>query len=304
METLKKIDVHVHTMRYPEISLPRENGDNYATPEQLIAMYDAWGIERGVLLPEITNECCLTASTSEEVCMISREHPDRFFWFCNFSPRMGGNSAQYNFGYCLEHYKKLGAKGVGEVCCNMPFDDPMSENLLSACAAYDMPIIIHIADRLGDTYGIYDDLGLPRIERMLKKYPKLRIIGHSQCFWTEISADNTEATRSQYPTGKVKEGRLHTLLRTYPNLFCDISAGSGGNAILRDEEHGLRFLEEFRDRILYGTDICSPKNFFPVGGWLDRKHAEGCISDETYYKVCRGNAIRELKLPIRDDVTF
>ena len=296
--TLKKIDIHVHTMMYPEISFPRGDGSNYATPEELMTMYDAWGIERGCLLPEITNECCLTASTSEEVCMISRKYPDRFYWFCNLTPLMGGNSAHYDFGPILEHYKKLGAKGVGEVCYNLPFDCPMSDNLLRCCAEHDMPIIIHIGATLGNTYGVYDDFGLPRIENMLKKYPQLRVIGHSQCFWAELSGDITEDKRNLYPAGPVSEGRIHALLRAYPNLYCDLSAGSGCNAMLRDEDHAFRFLEEFKDRVMFGTDICSPKNYFPLSKWLDEKHADGCIPDDVYYQVCRGNAIRELKLPL------
>ena len=295
-QNLRKIDIHVHTIRYPEISIPRPDGSNMASVEQLTAMYDAWGIERGVILPGIANEGCLTPTTNEEACMISREHPERFFWCCDLTPRMGSNGPETDFLRIVNHYKALGAKGVGELCYNVPFDDPVSEKLLCACAEADLPVILHIADRIGGTYGVYDELHLPRIEKMLKKHPKLRIIGHSQCFWAEISGDVTEETRGLYPEGKVTEGTLHRLLRAYPNLYCDLSAGSGSNAFLRDEEHGLRFIEEFADRLMYGTDICSPKNTFRIGGWLDERHASGDISDENYYKICRGNAIRELKL--------
>ncbi|MCQ2432923.1 MAG: amidohydrolase [Clostridia bacterium] len=294
---VKKIDVHVHTLRYPEISLPRSDGDNFASPEQLISMYDAWGIECGIIQPAVANECCYTVLTNEEACIISRERPDRFYFSCDLSPRMGENGPATNFDAILDHYKKLGAKGVGELCYNMPFDDPDSERMLCACGNADMPVIIHIAHRIGSCYGVYDELGLPRIERMLKKYPKLKVVGHSQCFWSEIDGNVTEETRMQYPKTKItKEGRLHYLLRTYPNLFCDMSAGSGGNAFMRDEDHAERFIEEFQDRLMFGTDICSPRNFFPLSGWLDKMHADGRISDTAYYKVCRGNAIREFKL--------
>lgn len=295
MQNVKKIDVHVHTMYFPDVSLPRPDGSNYATPAQLIAMYDAWGIEKGVLLPEITNECAYTQSTSEEVCMISRAHPDRFLWFCNLSPRMGNNDAHTDFGFYLDHYKRLGAKGVGEVCANLPFDDPAYDNMLAACAEADMPVTIHISPTIGGNYGVYDDEGLPRLERMLKKHPRLRVFGHSQCFWEEISARAPGQPRGAYPTGRVIPGRLEELMRECPNLFCDLSAGSGGNALMRDEDYAFRFIEAFGDRLLYGTDICAPTNYFPLGKWLDEKHAAGCISDKNYYAICRGNAIRELK---------
>ena len=102
-------------------------------------------------------------------------------------------------------------------------------------------------------YGIIDELGLPRLEKMLKKHPKLKIFGHSQCFWSEIG-ENSEELRNTYPEGKVKNGRLPELLRKYENLYCDLSAGSGANALMRDREHAARFIEEFSDRLLYGCD--------------------------------------------------
>ena len=52
----------------------------------------------------------------------------------------------------------------------------------------------------------------------------------------------------------VREGRITELLRKYPNLYCDISAGSGLKALSRDPEHAAGFLTEFQDRILYARD--------------------------------------------------
>ena len=66
---------------------------------------------------------------------------------------------------------------------------------------------------------------------MLAKYPNLTVIGHSQPFWSEISADVTEKNRNSYPKGKVIPGRTVELFRKYPNLYGDLSpsAGSGFN---------------------------------------------------------------------------
>jgi predicted TIM-barrel fold metal-dependent hydrolase len=44
------------------------------------------------------------------------------------------------------------------------------------------------------------------------------------------------------------------MLDTYPNLYCDISAGSGCNALSRDLEFTKKFLVNYQDRILYGRD--------------------------------------------------
>lgn len=48
---------------------------------------------------------------------------------------------------------------------------------------------------------------------------------------------------------------MQKLLREHENLFADISATSGLNALCRDKEYTKRFLTEFSDKILYGTDF-------------------------------------------------
>ena len=163
-----------------------------------------------------------------------------------------------------------------------------------------MPVTIHIAPANAQYgfYGIKDDLGLPRLEKMLKKYPKLKIFGHSQLFWAEISADVTEENRTGYPTGKVTEGRLAQLLREYPNLYCDVSAHSGMNALKRDPEYAARFIEEFSDRLMFGIDLCASINthHLEYNAFLDRMCEEHYISEENYYKFVRGNAERLLNL--------
>ena len=100
-----------------------------------------------------------------------------------------------------------------------------------------------------------------------------------------------------YPQGKVTgDGRIACLMREYPNLYGDMSAGSGGNAFMRDPAYAYRFIEEFADRLLFGTDICSPKNVFKLSSWLDESLMNGCISQENYNKICRENALKLLGL--------
>ena len=174
------------------------------------------------------------------------------------------------------------------------------ENLFYQCELCDMPVTIHLAPMNAQYgfYGIKDELGLPRLEKMLKKYPKLKFFAHSTLFWAEMSADITEETRLSYPTGKVIDGRVAQLLREYPNLYCDLSAGSGMNALMRDKDYATKFIEEFSDRIMYGCDICSTVNTHPFvfEQWLNLMCEEGRISRENYYKFVRGNAERLLKL--------
>jgi len=297
METVRKIDIHAHAV--PDTKLfpkHKATGLPFLSPEQLIARYDELGIEKGVLLGGVSPDACWILLTSENNKLMADQYPDRLDWFCSIDPRMGEHSATADLGWLIEHYKNLGAKGVGEITANLYADDPMMDNLFACCAEYDMPVIIHISPSLGFEYGIADDAGLPRIEKMLKKHKKLRLIGHSQPFWGEISARSPGDDRNCYPKGKVKEGALARLLRDNENLYCDLSAGSGSNAMMRDREYAASFLTEFADRIYYGCDMCAINQMFPFPfrDFLEELRTDGSISETVYRKVCRENALKLL----------
>ena len=294
---VKKIDIHVHTRKTkgPFRSLLRAD-DTYCSPEELIERFDRYGIERAVILPGVNPEGASHPQGLEEVMEICEMYPDRFSWFTNIDPRAVKNSPDSDFTYFLEYYKERGAKGVGEVCANMSFTEPRVLKLFADCEKCGMPVTFHMTLKEGNDYGLIDELGLPRLEEVLSRFPKLILLAHSQAFWAHMSADIDAGSTGGYPTGKVTEGRVAQLMRKYPNLHGDLSAGSGGNAIMRDEEYGLAFLEEFQDQLHYGTDFCAPFNEFPLGAWLDQKLAEGKLSQEVYTKVCRTNSAKLLGL--------
>ena len=299
---VRKIDIHVHAMNYGMTEVFRIGGTRYATPAQLIEMYDFIGVDQGVILPEVFPESAVVMQPSEEAKRICDEYPGKFMWFANIDPRMGDNSPDTDLSYYIEHYKALGALGVGEVVYNEYADDPFMDNLCFHAAKCGVPITFHVGPRRGGCYGIIDDLGLPRIGRMLKKHKGLRFFGHSQPFWAEIGDDCTEENRNSYPTGKHKEGALVRIMRENPGLFGDMSAGSGFNAFARDEEFAFSFIEEFKTRLMFGTDFCYPVakedlgKEFGLSKWLDDNYAAGNIGEEAYYLICRGNAERELGL--------
>ena len=298
MESIKKIDIHAHATGFPQYA-PAHPGNGYrmVCAEEVIEFYDKLNIEKGLLLPLISPEAQWLQIGVEETKVVADSHPDRFVWFCNVDPRAAQNSPDADLSYLLEHYKKLGARGVGELTSNLYADDPKMDNLFTHCEKQRMPVTIHISPEPSGYYGIVDDLGLPRLEKMLKKHPDLIILGHSQPFWAEMS-ELTQAERNGYPTGKVKEGRLPKLLREYGNLHCDLSAGSGANALMRDREYAAKFIEEFADRLYYGCDICAVTNDHPFSfaDFLDDMRATGEISEENYRKLVRENAVRLLGL--------
>jgi len=87
-------------------------------------------------------------------------------------------------------------------------------------------------------------------------------------------------------------------MREYGNLSCDLSAGSGANALMRDPENAVAFLTEFQDRIYYGCDICASVNTHPFvfREFFDGLRESGAIEESVYRKVSRGNCARLLGL--------
>lgn len=291
---LLKIDMHVHSQLScgPE----RLRGGTWPTPEEVREAYDAIGIEKGVEMPRLAPERMHDPITSRDAEFLARTYPDTIgWWFCAMDPRMANNSPHDDLSYYLDFFKERGAKGVGELQANLYIDDPRVMNLLYHCQKSHLPITIHFG-KLGEGCGIADDLGLPRLEKILREFPDLKILAHAMTFWSEISADVTEKERNGYPTGKIqREGRIAKLLRQYPNLFCDLSAKSGLNALTRDAEYAYEFLEEFSDQILFATDISSSKTLRgsaqKLSDFLDNAYKNSNISQKAYQKICRENAL-------------
>ena len=93
--------------------------------------------------------------------------------------------------------------------------------------------------------------------RSLQSAPDTIIIGHGQGFWAEIAADVTPETKMG-PQGPVTaEGALPGCCGP-PQPLCRHSANSGYNALTRTPEFGIRFLNEFQDKLLFGTDHLWP----------------------------------------------
>lgn len=297
---MKKIDIHIHT---DEHSIQIGDKRIPSVDELANDIYVDLKVDKGVIMTTIDNNCS-DPETLEKLCEeanqksyeLATKYPDLLDWFCYIDPRIGSNSAETDFSPYLEKYKKMGAKGLGEIFANIYFDDPRVENLLSYCEKYDMPILFHLSPSVGGPYGIVDDLGLPRLEKMLKKFPNLKFIGHSQLFWSEISSDVTEEIRNDYPTGPVIPGRIVELLRKYPNLYADLSANSGYTAISRDPDFGYSFLEEFQDCLMYGTDYLIPRGGINLTKFLDDAVAKGHISKVAYEKIIGKNAIELLNI--------
>lgn len=296
------IDIHAHAYRkHPPVSY------QFCTPEQVLVRYDAVGIEKGALLPIVSPEIYLPQS-NEDILDMAAQYPDRFIPFCNIDPRAMTNSANAPLDRLLRYYRDQGCKGLGEVMLNVPVMDAMVQNLFKHAQDVGLPVTFDGSDQVGGDFGLYDDPGLPQLEHTLRKFPKLIMLGHGPVFWAEISRLETPADRSfvfgpegfqvgRLPTYPIKEeGVVPKFFRRYPNLYGDLSDETACNAMARDPDYGPKFMTEFQDRLMFGTDVCAFDTPFPLVDllleWRDTKK----ISELVFKKVARENAVRLLGL--------
>ena len=258
------IDIHAHAFKTPFLQI--DGRAPFPTPEQLVEHYNNIGVEQAVLLPLVGPEF-YPGQGNEEILEIADRFPGRFIPFCNIHPRAINNSPDAPLSDVMKKYKDKGCKGIGEVTVNMRFDDPYMLNFFKHVEIAKLPLTFHIAHCIDNVYGIYDDPGLPLLEATLQKFPGISFLGHSQSFWAEIATLREENDRAGYPKYPVDaEGAVPKLMRKYPNLYGDLSAGSGCNALTRDPEYAVKFMTEFQDRLMFGLDICSPPEGCPEPG--------------------------------------
>lgn len=288
------IDIHAHAYLFD--SPPQDGLITFCKAEEVLRRYDELGIEKGVLLPLIGPETYLPQS-NQEILEICRRWPDRFVPFFNIDPRGIDNAVDTDFSAWIDWFKARGCRGVGEFMPNMYFRDPRVLNLLRQFEKAGLPVIFDDTVYVGRRYGLVDEPGLPQLEMILRTMPKLILLGHGPAFWSEMGVLETVADRGGYPRYPIKaEGAVPKLFRRYPNLWGDLSAGSGYNALTRDRAYGIKFLNEFQDRLCFGTDICYAKQDLPLAGFLLELKAEGALSEETFEKIARGNARRLLNI--------
>jgi predicted TIM-barrel fold metal-dependent hydrolase len=260
---------------------------------------DMEGIDKSILLPMINPECqdIYGLCGNQECINSASKYPDRFIAFCNIDPRSVMNIDDASLSRLIRIYRDMGCHGIGEVCASLKIDDIRYQRLFYNAGEAGMPIIFHFKSEESASYGVVDDLGLPRLEKMLKMFPETIFAGHSPCFWNEISADITSNNRDSYVKGKITEkGRLWTLLAENDNLYGDISAGSAHCALSRDPEQAYEFLEKFDRQIIFGTDRFTAEDepIPPILTFLKNAFKEKRISSTTYNNIMYRNAEKML----------
>ena len=147
----------------------------------------------------------------------------------------------------IETYLEQGAVVIAEQKFGVDCDSPGMQRIYEVAEAHHVPVLMHWQ------FQMYN-FGFERFHRMLEKYPRVNFIGHAQTWWANIDRNQTDQT-VLYPKGPVVPGGLtDRYLSDYPNMYGDLSAGSGLNALTRDEDFARDFLTRHRDRLLFGSD--------------------------------------------------
>lgn len=282
---MKKIDLHLHLTLN---QLPKQENMFISSAENMLPHLEELGIGKGVLMSG--GEENTPIANNAEVKAICEKFPEYYAWMCNLDEK--DIDTVYDR---LAKYKAEGAIGIGELMINKKINSPFLDAVFAAAEKLELPVTFHMSPEEGYSYGVVDEPRLPLLEELLQKYPKLIVLGHSQTFWIEMSGDapNEKEERNSWGSGSVVPGgRVPELFAKYSNLHGDLSANSAGQAIMRDPEFGLQFLETYADRLFFATDMVNTDMVFPLGAWLDEQVEKGILSREAYEKICWKNAQR------------
>jgi len=245
------IDIHQHT--------------NYAgrSDADLLRHQRHMGVTQTILLPAGTevirpsthmgksNGLAAKITGNDAACVFAANHPIEYFFFANEVPDLP--NARQEIEKCL----KRGAIGIGEQKFGVDCDSQWMQGIFDIAQDYGVPVLMHIQHNTYNTNFL-------RFESMLKKYPKVNFIGHAQTFWANIDANHADQS-VLYPKTPVKAGGFtDRLLSDYPNMFGDLSAGSGLNSLQRDPDHARGFLARHQGKLMYGSDCDDRTGFGPV----------------------------------------
>jgi uncharacterized protein len=150
---------------------------------------------------------------------------------------------------------QAGAVSVGELKYHLALDSPEMARVYELCAEMHVPVMLHIQSFPHFPGELPYNTGYPQFDKVLRRYPNTNFIGHGDLFWAHISAN--VPTNRGYPTGPVEPGGLtDKFLSDFPNLYADMSANSGNNALSRDTGFSREFIARHRSKLIFGSD-CS-----------------------------------------------
>lgn len=169
-----------------------------------------------------------------EILKAAKKYPERFIAFCTINPPDKDKLTK------LQECIRKGAKGLrlysGHTFFyqeDYPLDEQSMDYIYRYVEAEKIPVLFHV------NLSNYQE----EFENVLKKYPNMKVICPHFC----LSSANLN--------------RLGSIFETYPNLYTDISFGyqdylvEGFKRISKDHTKYRSFINKYKDRFFYGTDV-------------------------------------------------
>jgi predicted TIM-barrel fold metal-dependent hydrolase len=196
----------------------------------------------------VSNAVLLTRAQDEEKAKEEMEkRPGHFVRSVSTDP------AQADAAAVIRKAIEGGAVSVGEMKYHVALDSAEMRRVYDVCAEMRVPVMMHIQNFPHFAGELPYNTGYPQFDKVLRAYPKTNFIGHGDLFWAHISAD-VPIDRG-YPSGPIRPGGLtDKFLSDFPNLFADMSANSGNNALSRDTEFSRSFIVRHRTKLIFGSD--------------------------------------------------
>jgi len=277
------IDAHTHIGRVKSWSR-RLIGTVEAGLRDLLEYVESEKLEKVVLLPVAKSYLDIGEDIvkTDGVLKAYSLHPDKIIPFCAFNPEDEGLREK------IREAVGNGCRGFGEHKVETRIDNEHNISLFRICGEHGLPVLIHIDNRFNPDFEGF--------KKVVSRVEETVFIVHGPGWWAQISSGKTEET---YPKGKISEpGEAVRILKEYRNVYADISAFSGLNAISRDRDFGRRFLIEMSSKLIYGTDFpCINPEGLQFGP--DRSHISMLesynLDEDALEKITRGNILKILK---------
>jgi predicted TIM-barrel fold metal-dependent hydrolase len=172
-----------------------------------------------------------------------------------FARSVSLDPAAADAGESLRKAIRGGAVSIGELKYHLALDSPEMRRVYDIAAEMQVPVMMHIQNFPHFAGEMPYNTGYEHFDKILAAYPKTNFLGHGDLFWANISSE--VPTDRGYPAGPVKPGGLtDRWLSDFPNLYADMSANSGNNALSRDLEFSRGFIERHQSKLVFGSD-CS-----------------------------------------------
>ena len=198
----------------------------------------------------VTNAILLTPATDQDRAKQEMERrPGRFARSVRTDPAVPDADT------VLRDALKGGAVSIGEMKFHVALDSPEMRRVYDIAAEMNVPVMMHIQMFPHFPGEMPYNTGYPQFDKVLRAYPRTLFIGHGDLFWAHMSA--LVPTDRGYPVGPIERGGLtDKWLSDFPNLYADVSANSGNNALSRDEAFTRDFIARHQKKLLFGSD-CS-----------------------------------------------